>query len=181
MTSNISGVSASRAPRATEPVPLLRVVTGDGGTSIPAAALERSAEAALADYESGLRARLDAATAAAGIYASNTRPRLRLAPPPGPEQPATPCPPWCIIGDEHEHGEHMHSGDVRRPADWLAASLHIDDDDTLSLRIGADSAQDVTLSLAEVDELIEGLTQVRAEFADALAAYRQPTAAGGAA
>lgn len=180
--------------------PLLRVVAEDGTLRLTPGVVRASMDRALADYESGLRARLDAAlqcieadeatrplgTARDGAAAladrvESARPRLRLAPPPGPEQPATACPPWCVVGVDHEDGDRCHAGDVRRPAGWLDVSLHIGDDDALCLRVGVDSAEGATMNLAEVDELIAGLTRVRAELADALSSYRQPIAAGGAA
>lgn len=188
MTRNISGVSASRASRAAESAPLLRVVTADGAVTIPSVVLERSAERALADYSAGLRAKVELAASAANTYdlamlAANTYDtgRAAIAAPAGqPERPATPCPAWCVVGEEHEDGDRSHYSQARRFVGF-SAHLDIDDQDTLTLEVSADRPERANLDLTEVDELIAGLTRTRAELADALRARRLVVLAGGAA
>jgi hypothetical protein len=190
---NVSGVSASPAPRTAETAPLLRVVTADGAVTIPSVVRERSSERALAEYSEGLRTRLDAAlgdtdyaeraiAALAGRDERDTatrKPKLRLVPPPGPVEPATPCPSWCDV--EHEDADdRFHYGEMRRFAGFFAC-LDIDDHDTLTLEVSADRPERANLDLPEVDELIAGLTRARAELADALRARRLVVLAGGAA
>ncbi len=175
MNRNVSGVSASPAPRTAETAPLLRVVTADGGTSIPTAVLERSSGRALAEYSEGLRARLDAALADTD-YAERAIAALAGR----DERPATRCPAWCAIGEDHEDGDHCHHAQPQRFAGF-SACLDIDDHDTLTLEVSADRPERANLDLTEVDELIAGLTRARAELADALRARRLVVLAGGAA
>jgi hypothetical protein len=110
-------------------------------------------------------------------------PALRLVPPPGPVQPATPCPSWCVVGDSHETGDLYHFGDSKQ-AGPVSHYLDIDDDGAPNVAIGF-GCDPEHLDLDEVDALIAGLTARRAELAELLAGPYAPQAAfrptGGAA
>jgi hypothetical protein len=139
-----------------------------------------------ASVESDTQRRMNEATgrlAAGRTPEAPARGGLRLVPPPGPEQPATPCPSWCTVGDCHETGDLYHFSDSEQ-AGPVAHRLDIDDDGVpnVSIDLGTDPEH---LDLDELDKLIEGLTVRRAELAELLAGpYGSPVSqfpAGGAA
>jgi hypothetical protein len=95
---------------------------------------------------------------------------LRLVPPPGPVQPATPCPPWCVV--EHQDASdrfHFDRSDVAGPVSY-GVEVGQDDIPSVMISFGSDPEH---LDLDEVDALIAGLIERRSVLA-ALVAERAP-------
>lgn len=195
MTSNISGIPAAPAstpPETAPAVPALRVVTPGGDTTIPRVVLEASADRALADYEAGLRARLDAAVqsieidrdkreTAAQINGTIRRGNLVLLADTPPERRVTECTRWCIVDhtDRHEGGDY-HYGHATE-AGPVSLRLDIDACDRATVEIATEHADGDNLTLTDMDELIAALIAARAELAETIAQRTALAAAGGAA
>jgi hypothetical protein len=138
----------------------MAVVRERGG--LDAGTLQRLAKA-----QAGIAALADQAERDAAVAEGAGRPRLRLVPPPGPVQAATPCPPWCDVQHD-DPGDRFHYSAFHRGGS-VDVNLDIDDDGALTLHMRTGSADGDDLILSEVDELIAVLTQLRATFADTLA------------
>ena len=85
---------------------------------------------------------------------------LRVVPEPGPVTPATLCPPWCTV--EHDDPTDTFHYGAGIDAGPVTVSPEIDDDGSLTARVGLNGIDGAHLDLTQVDELIAALTAVSA-------------------